>query len=46
MEIPSDNIQFDRAPEMKAVQIRDKAAEMLWEEKYSSLKSHLIKLKR
>jgi len=34
VEIPSDNIQFDRAPEMKAAQIRDKAAEMLREGKY------------
>ena len=29
VEIPSDKIEFDKAPEMKAVEIRDKVIEML-----------------
>ncbi len=34
VEIPSDKIEFDKAPKMKAFEIRDKAMEMLKEGQY------------
>ena len=34
VEIPSDKIEFDKAPEMKAFEIRDKAIEMLKQGRY------------
>lgn len=34
VEIPSDRIEFDKAPKMKAIEIKDKTIEMLKSEKY------------
>ena len=34
VEIPSDRIEFDKAPKMKALEIKDKAIEMLKSSKY------------
>ena len=34
VEIPSDRIKFDKAPKMKAIEIKDKAIEMLRSNKY------------
>ena len=34
VEVPSDRIKFDKAPKMKAIEIKDKAIEMLRSNKY------------
>jgi len=34
VEIPSDRVKFDKAPKMKAIEIKDKAVEMLRSNKY------------